>query len=170
MKYFLLFLILIVGCGPSEKQTKEIVTDEVVQELKSRKIKKVTQSELNSAGYTLAKKTKQQFLDLTRSNADLTCREIAFRISDSSDFFIKIVSMDTLNPSMSEVEKMLVTSYLYSVSNELPYGENISELNKDTLVYTDIFDDVKRYRCASNDSSFLFLVYLPSRTIINSLN
>jgi len=114
------------------------VTNEVIEELENRRVKKVTPSELNSIAYNRGRKLRDAFLDsLTQNSSTMTCDEVASSLSND-DQNIKLINLDTTKAARTKTEKVLIESYLYSFENNLPFGDNISENESDTLIYTDV--------------------------------
>ena len=163
--FFMIAIVpLVYSCGPSSD--KKIVTEEVIEELENRKIKKVSPSELNSIAYDLGRKLRQEFADSINNTKN--CIAIARSLS-ASERIIHIMNLDTANNEITLTEKVLIESYLYSFANNLPFGDNISENGSDTLIYTDIIKNKSQSFCPTMDSLFLFVAYYPTKSIVRSL-
>ncbi len=157
-------VLIITSCTPPTD--KKIVTKEVLDELASRKIKKVTDPQLFSAGYTFAKSIRDS---LVRSAANVEIQ--AGLIEEGVQ--LQVLDLDSASgPLESEAMNTIVESYRYSLKEKLPTGDNISDLNAKQLIYSDLILDEKTCEhlgsSTGKDGCVLVLI-LEKKIIVESL-
>ncbi|MEM7548098.1 MAG: hypothetical protein AAF363_00380 [Bacteroidota bacterium] len=125
-----LLAIHLVSCTSSDKK---IVTQEVLDELASREIKKVTDPQLFTSGFRMA----QEIRDSLMKSSEIISNENLIR----DGVIFELLSLDATEVIENEKKRTIVESYQYSLKEKLPIGDNISDFNSEKLIYSDLILD-----------------------------
>lgn len=146
----LLFSILIlVSC----EDVKHPDMDKTIQELKSRKIVRISDEQINAEAEKIASKVFTQL-----KHGKLDSLQKSFLAEEAG--FLRLIS--TKKECLSEIESQIFDAYEYNVSHKIPNVRNLQELPSGNYLYSEPF-----YR----DSVFggLFNVELVKSFVVKSL-
>jgi len=140
--YALLFSLLVPACNPDRIQ----YTDKLKQEMADKKVKRLTNSDLNEAVNSWG----EQIVAIAEQEAaaNLAKGTAATRICDLQDLpktqalakrygmrISLLGAADVQNPELAQKEREVLDAYLYNAEKNLPQSSNIQRIGDTLFVY-----------------------------------